>query len=341
MINPRFFNKKLESLTLEEVINLTGAKLANESYLKMTITDVATLHNAESHHISFLNSGQYLDKFLTSKAGFCLMQQKNADKVPNGMVALIHENPYFCYSQIADAFYEVKNSEFGDNLIDSSAQIGEGAKIAPNVFIGKDVVIGKNCTIYPGATILNNCVIGDNCTINSNSTISFSTIGNNCTIFSGARIGQDGFGFAHDSGINHKIIQLGSVIIGDDVEVGANTCIDRGAIENTIIGNGVKLDNLVQVAHNVIIDQGTVIAGCSAIAGSTKIGKFVQIGGNSSVSGHLTVGDGAKIAGMSGVARDVEPMQAVAGIPSVPIRKWHKANAMMAKMTESKNNKTS
>ncbi|MBM3579848.1 MAG: UDP-3-O-(3-hydroxymyristoyl)glucosamine N-acyltransferase, partial [Alphaproteobacteria bacterium] len=143
-----------------------------------------------------------------------------------------------------------------------------------------------------------------------------------------------GFGFAHDSGVNHKIIQIGIVEIGSDVEVGANSCVDRGAIGNTVIGDGVKIDNLVQIAHNVAIGRGTVIAGCAGIAGSTSVGNFVQIGGGASISGHISIGDGAKVAGMSVVIRDVLPMQIVAGIPSVPIKQWHRINALLIKQTK-------
>ena len=132
--------------------------------------------------------------------------------------------------------------------------------------------------------------------------------------------------------VNHKIIQLGIVEIGNNVEIGANSCVDRGALENTVIGDGTKIDNLVQIGHNVKIGKGTVIAGCSAIAGSAIIGNYVQIGGKSSIAGHLTINDGAKVAGMSGVARDVGAMQVVAGIPAVPIRNWHKINAKLSKL---------
>lgn len=332
MANPRFFTKKHEFLTLAQVIEITGAKPAKEVDLQAKIFDVATLHNACEKNISFINSGQYLDKFLSSKAGFCLMEEKHIDKAPSTMIGLVHKNPYFCYSQIANAFYETTPPNFSTKLIDETAKIEQGAQIAPNVFIGKNVVIGKNVIIHPGAVIMQGCVIGDNCIINANAVISFAIIGNNCEIFNGAKIGQDGFGFAHNAGVNHKIIQLGIVEIGNDVEIGANTCVDRGAIENTIIGDGSKIDNLVQVGHNVIIGKGTVVAGGTALAGSARLGNFVQIGGKSSIGGHLTVGDGAKVAGMSGVIRDVDPMQVVAGIPSVPIKKWHRMNTKLLKM---------
>ena len=174
--------------------------------------------------------------------------------------------------------------------------------------------------------------------INANAVISFAKIGANSIIFNGAKIGQDGFGFAHDAGVNHKITQIGIVEIGNSVEIGANSCIDRGAIENTVIGDGVKIDNLCQIAHNVVIGKGSVIAGCTALAGSSRIGNFVQIGGNSSISGHISIGDGAKVAGMTGVMRDVKPMEVVAGIPSMPIRDWHRMNVSLMKIGSGKKN---
>lgn len=334
MSRDRFFNRKFQFLTLAEVLEITGAKATGYVDLNKQIFDVATLDKANESQISFLNSGQYLEKFSSSKAGFCLMEERHAIKAPQGMIALIHKNPYFAYAKIAGAIYEEKTPEFVEGkLIHPTAKIGAGAKIAPNVFIGKNVEIGKNCFIGPNASIMDGCVIGDNCIINASAVISFAVIGNNCIIFNGAKIGQDGFGFAHDAGVNHKIIQLGIVEIGNSAEIGANTCVDRGAIENTIISDGVKIDNLVQVAHNVVIGKGSVIAGCTALAGSSRIGNFVQIGGGCNISGHISIGDGAKIAGMSGVARDVDPMQVVAGIPAIPIKKWHRINAMLTKMT--------
>jgi UDP-3-O-[3-hydroxymyristoyl] glucosamine N-acyltransferase len=335
MSRNRFFNKKTAFLTLGQIIEITGAKLISNEDLNKEISDVATLEKADENQISFLNGGSYLEKFFSSKAGFCLLDEKYATKAPKTMVALLHKNPYFAYSKIVSAFYEEKKPEFeAKNLIHSSAKIGEGTQIAPNAYIGKNVEIGKNCFIAPNASILDGCVIGDNCIINAGAVVSFTMMGANCIIYNGAKIGQDGFGFAHDAGVNHKIIQIGIVEIGNSVEVGANSCIDRGAIENTVIGNGVKLDNLVQIAHNVVIGDGTVIAGCGAVAGSTKIGRFVQIGGNSSIGGHISVGDGAMVAGMSGAMRDIEPMQKVAGIPVMPIKQWHRLNSSLVKMLQ-------
>ncbi len=332
----KFFDKKVEFLTIAQVLEITGSKLNKEVDLTTKIYDIATLENANKEQMSFLSSAQYLSKFAQTKAGFCLIDEASASKAASDdVICIINKNPYFAYSQIAASFYQEKNPNFSQNAIHATAKIGEGTKIGPLAYVGANVEIGKNCIIHPNATIYDNCIIGDNCVINASAVVSYAVIGNNCIIYNGAKIGQDGFGFAHNNGVNHKIIQLGIVEIGNNVEIGANSCVDRGAIENTKISDGVKIDNLVQIGHNVIIGKGTVIAGSSAVAGSTKIGNFVQVGGNASIGGHIEVGDGAKVAGMSGVMRSIEPMQAVGGIPSMPFRDWHRLNSKLAAMAKS------
>lgn len=332
----RFFNKKVESLTIDQIIEITSAKKFSDFDSTKKISDVATLGSANKDQLSFLHSASYFEKMLNSQAGVCFLEESYAKKAEgrSEILFLVHENPYFAYAQIASYFYEEKREDFSGNLVHETAQIGEGTIIAPNAFIGENVVIGKNCYVAPSASIMSGCIIGDNTIVNSGATISFAEIGADCIVYSGARIGQDGFGFAHDKGTNHKVIQLGMVKIGNKVEIGANSCVDRGTLENTIINDDVKIDNMVQVGHNVEIGNGTVIAGKTAIAGSVKIGRFVQIGGGGSIAGHLSIADGSRIAGMSGVTRSTSPRESVAGIPAIPIRQWHRIQATLIKMTQ-------
>lgn len=347
MINKNFFRKKKEFFTLKEVLEITGSKLpeGKDYDSEKKIYDVATLDSATSDEISFFHSAAYLDKFLNSKAGFCFVEEKSAHKAPSSMIPIININPYFAYGKfLSEFFLDTKTHDEGqDSKISSRATISKSAIIGNNVTVKSGAVIGDNVKIGDNSFIGANSVIGDNCQIGNNVTInalvaiSHCVVGNNVTIHNGAKIGQDGFGFAYEKGKMQKILQLGIVEIGNDVEIGADCCIDRGAINNTIIGNQVKIDNMVQIGHNVIIGEGTVIAGCAAVAGSVKIGKFVQIGGNASIAGHLVMGDGAKIAGMSGVTKDVAPMQAVGGLPAVPIRDWHKMSIKLAQMIKEKN----
>lgn len=335
--NLRFFNKKHDFISLEKIVQMLDVTNYKTLNLADKIFNIKTLDGADKNDISFFSSGAYLDKFLQSQAGYCFVDEKNSVKCPNNMRPLIVKDPYFAFAVMINEFYEIKNCEFLPNLsIHPSAKIGKNCQIAANVYIGKNVEIGDNCIIQPSATILDNVVIGNDCNIGANCVISFAMIGDNCSFFNGVKIGQDGFGFVHHQGKNFKINQVGIVEIGNFVEIGANSCVDRGALDNTIIHDQVKIDNLCQIAHNVEIGYGSVIAGASALAGSCKIGKFVQIGGKSSILGHITINDGAKIAGMSGVIRDVDKNQIMAGIPAIPIQKWHRMNVTLNKLLDEK-----
>ncbi len=329
MISNSFINKKVDFLTLKQVLELTDSKIKDKDInLDLKIEGISTLESANKNEISFLNSGTYASKLSKSSAGFCFIEEKYLDKKPDNMVALINSNPYFAYAVLLNNFYEenltITHSISSRATVEKSAIIGKNVTIMDGAYIGNNAKIGDNVFIGVNSVINDNVQIGENGIIKNLVNISNSVIGKNVIIHPGSAIGQDGFGFAHNKGINYKILQAGIVQIGDDVEIGANSCIDRGAIENTIIGNQVKIDNFVQIAHNVEIGDGTVVAGAACFAGSAKVGKFCQIGGNCSISGHISVGDGAKVAGASGVARSVAPMQAVGGLPAVPIKDWHR-----------------
>lgn len=330
-MNNKFFKKKFESLTLKEILKITDSTLeANTKIdLDQKITNINSLEAGSNTEISFLSSGLYLNKLIDSNVGFCFIGENNLLKKPKDIIALINKNPYFAYAKLLNYFFE-ENKIIVDDKISKTATISKNAKIGKNVtimagaYVGDKVKIGDNSFIGINSVINDNVEIGKNAKISNLVNISHSKIGDNIIVHSGTKIGQDGFGFAHDQGINHKILQIGMVIIGNDVEIGANSCIDRGAIEDTIISDQVKLDNFVQIAHNVQIGYGTVMAGASRVAGSSKVGKFCQIGGNASINGHIEIGDGAKIAGASGVVKSVDAMQSVGGYPALPIRDWHR-----------------
>lgn len=335
-----FLRKKVEYLTLKEVLKITNSLLETEKVdLNLKIEGIAPVDGAKETEITFLSSTKYLENLNFSKAGFCLIEEKYLNKKPRNMVALIHPNPYFAYALLLNFFYEENlNYKIGiatSAVVEKSAQIGKNVVIMAGSYIGHNAKIADNVIIGVNSVINDFVEIGKNSVIKGLVNISHAVIGESAIIHSGVKIGQDGFGFVHNKGINHKIMQIGIVEIGNDVEIGSNSCIDRGAIGNTKIGNQVKIDNLVQIAHNVEIGDGTVIAGAACVAGSTKIGKFCQIGGNCSITGHITVGDGAKVAGASGVIKAVEKMQIVGGLPAVPIKDWHRMTLKLLKLIKS------
>ena len=342
MADKRFFYNH-GPVSLKEILELTGATLApNNNILPQDylIEDVAPLESAQKNHLSFFINSKYLDSFKNSKAGFCFISDKFTGDAPISMTVLLHNNPYKAYAIIANRFYGEKNhtGHISTNAaIASSASIGINCSIGNFVVIEDGVHIGDNSVIDHNSVIKKNSVIGTNCKIASNVTISHSIIGNNVIIHPGARIGQDGFGFASDHTGHMKVMQLGIVKIGNHVEIGANTTIDRGSSQDTIIEDMTQIDNLVQLGHNVKIGTACVIVAQAGVAGSTKIGNFSVLGGQVGVAGHLNIGSGVQIAAQSGVAQDVADKAIMGGSPAVPIRQWHRQNFTLAKLVKANN----
>lgn len=338
----QFFKKKMDYAKLEDVVFLTKSDVIGDYDTQKKIYNVATLKNATENDISFLTNKKYIDDLKNTKAGAVFVEKSLADKVPSGIVALIHENPHFAYMLCLQAMYLVPIFEINAGIsrkahIAWSTKIGKNVEIQDGAYIDKNVVIGNNCKICAGAVIYHDCVIGDNTYIGANATIMYTNVGKECIIHNGAKIGQCGFGFVHNKMFNFKIPQIGRVMIGDYVEIGANTCIDRGALEDTIIEPMVKIDNLVQVGHGDKIGAGSFLCGQVGIAGSTEIGKFCQLGGKVGVANSLKIADGVQIAGNSGVAKDIkEPKSAWGGSPAMPAMKWHKMHIKLEKMMENK-----
>lgn len=338
----QFFEKKMEYGRLEDIVFLTKSEVIGDYDVDKKIYSVAPLKKAKENDISFLTNSKYVDDLKNTRAGAVFVEKKMIDKVPHGTVALINENPHFAYMLCLEAMYNVPVFERRGGIsrkahIAWSAKIGKNVEIQDGAYIDRNVEIGDNCKICANAVIYHDCKIGDNTFIGANAVISYSNIGKNCIIHNGAMIGQDGFGFVHHKMFNFKVPQIGKVVIGDYVEIGANTCIDRGALEDTIIGANAKIDNLVQIAHGVKVGMGTFIASGVGIAGSTEVGNFVQLGGKVGLAGHIKIADGVQIAGNSGIAQSIDkPMSAWGGSPALPVRKWHKLNILLEKMINNK-----
>jgi len=338
MADPRFFSVA-GPFTLGELALIAKAELAPNADGALCLNDVAPLDQATEQHISFLDNRKYAEAFSVSKAGAAVIAEEFVSRAPTGMSLLVSKEPYMAYARIAQAFYprsrpipEVAPTAW----IDPSAIISSDCRIEAGAFIGAKAEIGAGCLISANAVIGIGVVLGEDCIVGPNASIANALIGNNVNIYPGVRIGQDGFGFASGAQGHVKIPQLGRVIIGNNVEIGANTTIDRGAGPDTIIGDGTMIDNLVQIGHNVHVGRGCVIVSQAGVSGSTHLGDFVVIAGQVGVTGHLKIGTGAKLAAQSGVMRDVGPGETVGGYPAVPMKDWLRQSALIQRMAKQK-----
>ena len=311
MPDQRFFRRS-GPFPLAEIARRAGAEIGSGADASLPVADVASLAAAGPQDVSFVSDPAWLPALATSKCGVCLVKRGMKASAPAGGVLLFVDDPRRAFALIAAMFYPdtTPGASTVPPKIAPSARIHPSAVIGPGVEIGENVVIGANCT-------LNYCVIGARCIIHP-----------------GVQIGQDGFGFVPGPTGLMKMPQLGRVIIGTDVEIGANCCIDRGALEDTEIGDGTKLDNLVQVGHNARIGRHCVFVAQSGVAGSCTIGDGVVVGGQVGIADHVTVGAGAQIAGQSGVMRDVAPKEVVMGYPARPIRQFWREIAALSRLTK-------
>ena len=291
------------------------------------ISNVSTLQAANRQQISFLANSKYKKYLPTSQAGAVIVSKEMAELVKNS--AIVVDDPYVAYAKIATLLNPPKKITTGISptaIVEASVTILKTVSIGPQVVIEANVILADNVVIGAGTVLQDEVIVGENTRIAENVTICHGVeIGKNVVIHPGVVIGADGFGIVNDKGKWIKIPQIGGVKIGDNVEIGANTTVDRGAIEDTVIGDGVKLDNQIQVGHNVIIGNNTVIAGCSGIAGSTIIGENCIIGGGVGIGGHIEIADNVIITGMSMVTKSLTKAGIYSsGIPAEPTSQWHK-----------------
>lgn len=301
--------------SLQEINTLLQGTIIGDANHK--ISQPAKIETAQKNEISFLANEKYLPYLETTQAGAIVINRTTFDKLKtnNNINFILVDDAYSAFTTLLK-FYE---SQLQKNIAQNNYEIGENTIIYPNVYVGNNVKIGNNCIIYPNVAILENCVVGNNCIINA-----------------GAVIGSDGFGFASQKdGSYQKIPQLGNVIIEDDCEIGANTCIDRATMGSTIIRKGVKLDNLIQVAHNVEIGENTVIAAQTGISGSTKIGHHSMIGGQVGFVGHISIAPFTKINAKSAIASTIKTEnQILSGIPAFDMKQHFKATVVYKNLPE-------
>lgn len=313
------------SLSVEEIANNLSTSFIGKNQI---IKGVNTLKNANENEISFFTNSKYRQFLLVTNAGACLIKEDDIELAPENVTKIICKNPYLAYAKVLDMLYvnEIESEYIASSAhIAKSAKVGKNCSIQHNVVIDENAEVGNDCIIGSSTYIGKNVRIGNGVRIASNVSLIACEIGNDCILHSGVRIGQDGFGFVlNEHKQMQKIKQIGKVIIGNDVEIGANSCIDRGAIDNTIIGNNTKIDNLVQIGHNVIIGSNCVLCAQVGIAGSTVIGDYVEIGGQAGLNGHIKIGSMCGIAAKSGVMRDLENKERVGGSPAVSITDWHR-----------------
>lgn len=301
------------------------------------VSGVATLATATGSQLAFLSNPRYRPQLADTTAGIVVMREADADGYAG--TALIAKDPYVAYAKIAALFDPASDAPIGVHasaVIDSSAQIDATASIGPHVSIGARSVIGAGATIGAGCVIGEDCVVGDGSRLIARVTlVKRVRLGARVTIHPGAVLGSEGFGLAMDAGRWINVPQLGGVVVGDDCDIGANTTIDRGALDNTTLAEGVRLDNLIQIGHNVRIGAHTAIAGCVGIAGSTKIGSYCLLAGKVGVAGHLEICDKVVVHAMTMVSASItEPGEYSAGIPAQPTREWRK-NAVRIRQLDS------
>lgn len=312
-----------KSHTLAEIVALYGGQVVGDP--EVAVSQVATLEQAQPWHLSFFSNPKYRSQLQQTRAGAVVLGPDHAGETSRPRI--VAENPYAYFAKVTAFFNPPAQYPAG---IHPSAVVEASARIADSASIGPFAYIGKNARVGEGAVILAGCLVGDGAEIGNGALLyprvtvyHDCVIGERCILHSGAVIGADGFGMAMDGGRWIKIPQVGRVVIGDDVEIGANTTIDRGTLNDTVVEEGVKLDNQIQIGHNVVIGAHTAIAGCVGIAGSTRIGRYCRIGGAAMIIGHLEIADHVNISAGTFVAKSIrEPGTYTSSVPCLPHRDW-------------------
>ncbi|HEY3951150.1 UDP-3-O-(3-hydroxymyristoyl)glucosamine N-acyltransferase [Phenylobacterium sp.] len=330
MPDPRFF-EDLGPVSLADLAALTGAELANPDLASRQVRAVSILDSAGPDAITFLSDRKRLEDVRTTSAGACFVIPGHADALPPNCAALVTAAPYFAYAVAAARLHRPRTLGPSDPAVSPLAEIETSVRLSPGVVVGAGAQIGRGSRIGPNTVIGPGVAIGRDCEIEASISIGFALLGDRVRILSGARIGDAGFGATAGPKGLIDIPQLGRVILQDGVSIGANSCVDRGAFEDTSIGENTKIDNLVQIGHNCRIGRNCAMAAHTGISGSVVIGDGVQLGGRAGVADHLTIGAGARIGAAAGVVQDVPPGETWGGFPAKAVRQWLREVAWLSR----------
>jgi len=331
MPDSRFFHSA-GPVSLAELAALAGAELRGDG--DRLIEAVAPLSHAGSGHVSFLGDRKFVESYRSTRAGACFVAPNQADEAPAGCVALVTSTPQAAYTAAANRLHLARTHPYGAPAIHPEAEFEPDVRLSPGVVVGPGAKIGRGTEIGPNAVIGPGVAIGRNGFIGANTTIGFALIGDNVRLLPGAVIGAAGFGVAIGEKGAIDAPQLGRVIIQDGVTVGACSCIDRGAYDDTVIGENTKIDNLVQIGHNVRVGRNCVLAAQVGLAGSTTVGDYAQFGGKAGCGDHLTIGHRTRLAAGALTMRDIPDGETWCGVPAKPIRKFMREIAWLARRAD-------
>lgn len=295
------------------------------------IDGVAPLDRAGPGDIAFLGDRKHLDSLRSTKAGACYVAADLAGEVPAGCVAVVSRRPHGDWAEAAAILHQPRGYDAGAPAIHPEAVLEEGVQLSPGVVIGAGARIGAGTRIAPGVVIGPGVVLGKGCEIGANVSIGFALLGDRVRLYAGARIGEAGFGATAGAGGVTDVPQLGRVILEDDVTIGANSCVDRGAWEDTVVGANTKVDNLVHIGHNVRVGRNCVMAAYTGISGSVTIGDGAAFGGRAGVADHVVIGAGARIGAAAGVFREVPAGETWGGYPAQPMKTWLRETAWLSR----------
>ncbi len=340
MTEPIFF-KHGPGLTVREIATLTGAELRGNAALDRRITGIAPVDRAGPHDLVFCDKPKFAAALASSEAGACLTLDAMAERVSHHIAVLLTRRPYRAFVTAAQALFPkaLRPSSLMEGTgisatasIHPSARLESGVVADPTAVVGPRAEIGARTVLAPGAIVGPDVHIGRDCTVGPQASIIHAIIGDRVIIHSGCRIGTDGYGFVHGPEGPQKIPQIGRVIIQDDVEIGANSCIDRGTMNDTVIGEGTKIDNLVQIGHNAVVGRHCVLVAQVGISGSVTIEDYVMLGGQVGIADHVTIGERAVIAGASKVIGNIPPGATWGGYPARPWRDWLRSAAQLQRL---------